>query len=129
MSVRTGRAHRTLMGHTGPITCLQFDEHHIVSGSLDKTVRVSRCKFSSVRNTALRVSLKIWDIRTGGIADTIRFEYPVTSLQFDSRKVVAGAGENGVKVWAGHYHRNITSALSLRDFYRSIIEPPCSCRH
>lgn len=30
------------MGHTGPITCLQFDEHHIVSGSLDKTVRVSR---------------------------------------------------------------------------------------
>lgn len=42
---------------------------------------------------------EIWDLRTGGIADTIRFEYPVTSLQFDSRKVVAGAGENGVKVW------------------------------
>jgi len=39
--VRTGQAHRTLQGHTGPITCLQFDEIHIVSGSLDKTVRVS----------------------------------------------------------------------------------------
>lgn len=38
--MRTGQAHRTLTGHTAPITCLQFDEHHIVSGSLDKTIRV-----------------------------------------------------------------------------------------
>ncbi|KAF9506983.1 hypothetical protein BS47DRAFT_1489112 [Hydnum rufescens UP504] len=78
--MRTGQAHRTLMGHTGAVTCVQFDEHHIVSGSLDKTVR-------------------IWDLRTGGISDSIRFEYPVTSLQFDSRKVVACAGENGVKIY------------------------------
>lgn len=39
--VRTGQAHRTLLGHTGPVTCLQFDEIHIASGSLDKTLRVS----------------------------------------------------------------------------------------
>ena len=38
--VRTGQAHRTLFGHTGPITCLQFDEIHIASGSLDKTLKV-----------------------------------------------------------------------------------------
>ena len=38
--VRTGQAHRTLLGHTGPVTCLQFDELHIASGSLDKTVKV-----------------------------------------------------------------------------------------
>jgi division protein 1 len=40
-SVRTGQAHRTLVGHTGPVTCLQFDETYIISGSLDKTIRVS----------------------------------------------------------------------------------------
>lgn len=40
--VRTGQAHRTLPGHTGPITCLQFDEVHLASGSQDKTIRVSR---------------------------------------------------------------------------------------
>lgn len=40
--VRTGQAHRTLLGHTGPVTCLQFDEIHIASGSLDKTLKVSR---------------------------------------------------------------------------------------
>lgn len=39
--VRTGQPHRTLMGHSAPVTCLQFDELHIVSGSLDKTIRVS----------------------------------------------------------------------------------------
>ena len=39
--VRTGQAHRTLVGHTGPVTCVQFDEYHLVSGSLDKSVRVS----------------------------------------------------------------------------------------
>jgi hypothetical protein len=38
--VRTGQAHRTLMGHTSPVTCLQFDEMHIASGSLDKSIRV-----------------------------------------------------------------------------------------
>jgi division protein 1 len=40
--VRTGQAHRTLLGHSAPVTCLQFDEIHIASGSLDKTIRVSR---------------------------------------------------------------------------------------
>lgn len=41
-TVRTGQAHRTLHGHTGPVTCLQFDETHIISGSLDKSIRVSQ---------------------------------------------------------------------------------------
>jgi len=40
-SVRTGQAHRTLTGHAGPVTCLQFDEMNIITGSLDKTIRVS----------------------------------------------------------------------------------------
>lgn len=39
--MRTGQAHRSLLGHTAPVTCLQFDEMHIVSGGLDKTIRVS----------------------------------------------------------------------------------------
>jgi mitochondrial division protein 1 len=78
-SVRTGQAHRTLLGHTGPITCLQFDELHIATGSLDKTLR-------------------LWDLRTGGIVETLRFDNPVTSLQFDTRKIVTAAGDNGARV-------------------------------
>lgn len=78
--MRTGQAHRTLLGHSAPITTLQFDETHIVSGSLDRTI-------------------KTWDLRTGAVCDTIRFDYPVSALQFDTRKIVAAAGENGVKIF------------------------------
>ncbi|KAE9409374.1 WD40 repeat-like protein [Gymnopus androsaceus JB14] len=78
--MRTGQAHRTLLGHSAPITCLQFDEIHIASGSLDKTIR-------------------IWDVRTGGVFETLKYEHPVTALQFDSRKVVTATGENGIKIY------------------------------
>ncbi|KIL70580.1 hypothetical protein M378DRAFT_471451 [Amanita muscaria Koide BX008] len=78
--MRTGQAHRTLLGHTGPITCVQFDEIHIMSGSLDKTIR-------------------IWDLRTGGIFQTLEYDHVVTALQFDTRKTVAAVGENGIKVY------------------------------
>lgn len=77
--MRTGQSHRTLLGHTAPVTCLQFDETHVISGGLDRSVRV-------------------WDLRTGTIVDTIRYDYPVSALQFDSRKIVAATGENDVKV-------------------------------
>ncbi|KAG2070675.1 WD40 repeat-like protein [Suillus decipiens] len=78
--MRTGQAHRTLMGHTGPVTCLQFDEMHIASGSLDKSIR-------------------IWDVRTGGTFETLNYDHAVTALQFDTRKVIAATGENGVKIY------------------------------
>lgn len=78
--MRTGQAHRTLMGHTGPVTCLQFDEMHIASGSLDKSIR-------------------IWDVRTGGIFETLKYDHAVTALQFDTRKVIAATGENNVKIY------------------------------
>ncbi|KDQ54821.1 hypothetical protein JAAARDRAFT_37931 [Jaapia argillacea MUCL 33604] len=78
--MRTGQTHRTLAGHTGPVTCLQFDEMHVMSGSLDKTIR-------------------IWDLRSGGIFETLKYDHAVTSLQFDTRKVVAATGENGIKIY------------------------------
>ncbi|KAJ7456465.1 WD40-repeat-containing domain protein [Mycena latifolia] len=78
--MRTGQAHRTLLGHSAPVTCLQFDEIHIASGSLDKTIR-------------------IWDLRTGGIFETLKYDHPVTGLQFDTRKLIAATGENGIKIY------------------------------
>src|SRR2546421_6443287 len=40
--LRSGQVHRSLVGHTGPVTCLQFDDTHLVTGSADRSVRVSR---------------------------------------------------------------------------------------
>lgn len=43
--LRSGQVHRSLVGHTGPVTALQFDDVHLVTGSVDRSIRVSayRC--------------------------------------------------------------------------------------
>lgn len=38
--LRSGQVHRSLVGHTGPVSCLQFDDVHLVTGSLDRSIRV-----------------------------------------------------------------------------------------
>ncbi|CAG8571694.1 7431_t:CDS:2, partial [Paraglomus occultum] len=100
--LRTGQTHRTLLGHsgtinrivmpptrynelltfvfwnTGPITSLQFDEYHVVSGSMDKSIR-------------------IWDLRTGTIFDTLSYENAIAGLQFDSQRIVCACGVNDIK--------------------------------
>ena len=38
--LRSGQVHRSLVGHTGPVTCLQFDDVRLVTGSLDRSIRV-----------------------------------------------------------------------------------------
>ncbi|KAI1746937.1 mitochondrial division protein [Xylaria castorea] len=78
--LRSGQVHRSLVGHTGPVTCLQFDGVHIVTGSIDRSVR-------------------IWDLRTGSIFDAYAYDNPITSMMFDSRRIVSAAGEDVVKVY------------------------------
>ena len=39
--LRSGMVHRQLVGHTGPITALQFDDVYLVTGSKDRSIRVS----------------------------------------------------------------------------------------
>lgn len=45
--LRSGQVHRSLVGHTGAVTCLQFDDVHLVTGSLDRSIRVSPWKNQS----------------------------------------------------------------------------------
>ncbi|KAF2432647.1 WD repeat-containing protein [Tothia fuscella] len=78
--LRSGQVHRSLVGHTGPITCLQFDDVHLVTGSLDRSIR-------------------IWDLRTGSIHDAFAYDNPITSMMFDTRRIVAAAGENITKIY------------------------------
>ncbi len=39
--LRSGQVHRSLVGHTGAVTCLQFDERVLVTGSADRSIRVT----------------------------------------------------------------------------------------
>ncbi|KKA27560.1 hypothetical protein TD95_002404, partial [Thielaviopsis punctulata] len=78
--LRSGQVHRSLVGHTGAVTCLQFDDVHLVTGSMDRSIR-------------------IWDLRTGAIHDAFAYENPITSMMFDTRRIVSAAGEDVVKVY------------------------------
>jgi division protein 1 len=51
--LRSGQVHRSLVGHTGPVTCLQFDDVHLVTGSLDRSIRVSLLFFIVAEDTVL----------------------------------------------------------------------------
>jgi len=78
--LRSGQVHRSLVGHTGPVTCLQFDDVHLVTGSLDRSIR-------------------IWDLRTGAIHDAYAYDNPISSMMFDNRRIVSAAGESVAKVY------------------------------
>lgn len=47
--LRSGMVHRSLVGHTGPITALQFDDVYLVTGSRDRSIRVSSAPFHPSR--------------------------------------------------------------------------------
>ena len=44
--LRTGQMHRSLVGHTGPVTALQFDDARLVTGSGDRSIRVMNGTFA-----------------------------------------------------------------------------------
>lgn len=54
--LRSGSVHRSLVGHTGPITSLAFSGIHMVTGSADRSVRVSICHFSHQVSYANKIS-------------------------------------------------------------------------
>ncbi|ORE23251.1 WD40 repeat-like protein [Rhizopus microsporus] len=76
----------TLNGHTDGVMCVQFCEiaKLIITGSLDKTVRV-------------------WHLETGELIKTLTgHSRGVRALQFDDAKLVTGAMDNTLKIW--NYH-------------------------
>lgn len=113
--LRSGQVHRSLVGHTGPVTCLQFNETHLVTGSVDRSIRVSH----SGRFVAITNSQQIWDLRTGSIYDAYAYDNPITSMMFDARHIVSAAGEDVVKVYdktdGRHWDCGIGASISVED--------------
>ena len=72
---------RVFRGHTNGVMCVQFDDHVLVSGSYDSTV-------------------KIWDVNTGEEIRTLRgHRSGIRCLQFDDNKLMTGSLDNTLKLW------------------------------
>lgn len=76
---------QTLKGHSGPVTAVAFspDSKQVMSGSIDKTVRLC-------------------DVATGALLQTLKgHSSPVTAVAFSpgSRQVVSGSSDNTVRLW------------------------------
>lgn len=67
--------------HDNGVTCLQFDDNVLATGSYDATV-------------------KIWDIETGRVIRTLRgHTLGIRALQFNDRVLVTGSLDGSVKIW------------------------------
>ncbi|CAH1785081.1 unnamed protein product [Owenia fusiformis] len=79
-----GRCHiRTFEGHTQGISCVQFDDTRIVSGSSDKTI-------------------KVWNIRTNTpwlVQTLVGHSGTVRCLHLEGNRLVSGSTDHTIKVW------------------------------
>jgi division protein 1 len=71
--LRSGQVHRSLVGHTGPVTCLQFDDVHLVTGSLDRSIRVSLSSRAGLH-------FNILTINRSGISGQAQFMMPMRMI-------------------------------------------------
>ncbi|XP_076448455.1 uncharacterized protein LOC143285119 [Babylonia areolata] len=74
---------RTFEGHTQGISCVQFDDNRIVSGSSDKTI-------------------KVWNIRTNAkwsVQTLVGHSGTVRCLHLEGNRLVSGSSDRTIKVW------------------------------
>ncbi|XP_074644813.1 uncharacterized protein LOC141901465 [Tubulanus polymorphus] len=74
---------RTFEGHTQGISCVQFDDTRIVSGSSDKMI-------------------KVWNIRTNtpwSVQTLVGHSGTVRCLHLDGNRLVSGSTDRTIKVW------------------------------
>ncbi|KAK3858471.1 hypothetical protein Pcinc_035335 [Petrolisthes cinctipes] len=121
---------RTFEGHTEGVSCVQFDDHRIVSGSHDNTIKVWNMRTNSPWSVQTLVghsgmvrclhlagnrlvsgsadaTIKVWDVEETSQWSSINCKVTmighsstVRCLQVDGERVVSGSYDHLVKVWA-----------------------------
>jgi WD40 repeat protein len=109
-----------LVGHEDYVTSIQITDHHIISSSMDRTIRVwglnGKCiyilKGHQAGVVALKASndflvsgswdqlVKLWDLNTGKCLKTFKgHEMGVECLDFNGKTIVSGTAGGEVIVW------------------------------
>jgi len=117
-----GPCQATLVGHDAGVTCIDFDDNHILSGSMDRTIRrwdfhrqnedvfvltghdlaVSCLQLWSYALVSGGVdkAIRMWDLRTGKCHRVLRGHAgAVRCLQFDDTTIVSGGLDKRLLVW------------------------------
>lgn len=112
---------KTFEGHTDGITCLQFNQKYLMTGSYDATVKIWRVDTGEcirtltghkkgIRSLAfdgqklitsgLDSTIKVWNYHTGNCISTYRGHTDaVVSVDFLNKTIVSGSADQTVKVW------------------------------
>ncbi|KAH3820748.1 F-box/WD repeat-containing protein 7-like [Dreissena polymorpha] len=123
---------RTFEGHTQGISCVQFDDTRIVSGSSDKTIKVWNIRTNAQWSVQTLVGhsgtvrclhlegnrlvsgssdcmIKVWDLSTQESWSSIACKVTMTGhsdtvrcLQVDDVKVISGSYDKSLKIWDLH---------------------------
>ncbi|EPY53454.1 CCR4-Not complex subunit Caf4/Mdv1 [Schizosaccharomyces cryophilus OY26] len=84
--LRVGLPVRSFLGHTAPVSTLQFDSNYLYSGSFDNSVR-------------------IWDLRSGSPLDIIPMEKRVSSLKVCEGRLAVAAEDPNIRIFDVNSHR------------------------
>ena len=112
---------KTFQGHTDGVTCLQFNQKYLMTGSYDATVKIWRVDTGEcirtltghkkgIRSLAfdgqklitsgLDSTIKVWNYHTGNCISTYRGHTDaVVSVDFLNKTIVSGSADHTVKVW------------------------------
>ena len=109
-----------LEGHTDSLNCVQFDESKLVSGSLDRTIR-------------------IWDIKSWRCTSVLKgHTATVWCLQYIDNTLVSGSGDCTLRIWdlekresqrnltvASPRHAHLSRVHSYGDNHRKLLMNEC----
>lgn len=128
----------------------QFDGVHVVSGSLDTSIRVWEVETGACRHTLMGhqsltsgmelrnnilvsgnadSTVKVWDIVSGHCLQTLsgpnKHQSAVTCLQFNSHFVITSSDDGTVKLWdvkTGVYIVRVIIEITIINYYHVIVK-------
>ncbi|WAQ99695.1 FBXW7-like protein [Mya arenaria] len=123
-NVETGQCLHVLMGHVAAVRCVQYDGRRVVSGAYDYM-------FDGVHivSGSLDTSIRVWDVETGNCLHTLIGHQSLTSglelkdnilvsgnadstVKFNKKFVITSSDDGTVKIWdlkSGDFLRNLVT--------------------